>query len=119
MKRLFLAGVSTLAVLAGATAANAADMAHRRMPTKAPAYVESEYNWTGFYAGINGGYGFGNSEWSAATGSNSFDTSGGLVGGTVRYNRQMGRFVVGMEGDIDASWIKGTTAAAPCTTSCE
>jgi outer membrane immunogenic protein len=119
MKRLFLAGASLLAVLTGITAARAADLGHRRMPTKAPAYVETEYNWSGWYAGINGGYGFGNSAWSAATGSSSFDTSGGLVGGTVGYNHQIGRFVLGLEGDIDASWIKGTTTTVPCTTSCE
>src|SRR3954466_12440902 len=119
MKRVFIAAAAVLAVATTMTAASAADMAHRRMPAKAPAYVDQQYNWTGFYAGINGGYGFGNSEWSAATGSNSFNTSGGLVGGTIGYNQQMGQLVVGVEGDVDASWIKGTTAAAPCTTSCE
>jgi outer membrane immunogenic protein len=119
MKRVFIAAAAVLAVATTMTAASAADMAHRRMPVKAPAYVEETYNWTGFYAGINGGYGFGNSAWSAATGTSSFDTSGGLVGGTVGYNRQMGAIVLGLEGDIDASWIKGTTAGAPCTTSCE
>jgi outer membrane immunogenic protein len=119
MKRVLIAAAAVFAVATTMTAASAADMAHRRMPTKAPAYIDQQYNWTGVYAGINGGYGFGNSEWSAATGSNSFNTSGGLVGGTIGYNQQMGQLVVGVEGDVDASWIKGTTAAAPCTTSCE
>src|SRR3954467_6510079 len=103
MKRVFIAAAAVFAVATTMTAASAADMAHRRMPTKAPAYIDQQYNWTGFYAGINGGYVFGKSEWSAATGSSSFNTSGGLVGGTVGYNRQMGQLVVGVEGDADAS----------------
>jgi outer membrane immunogenic protein len=115
MKRVFLAGAVALAMTV--TAANAADLG-RRMPTKAPAY-EQAYNWTGFYAGINGGYGFGRSEWNAATGSSSFDTNGGLVGGTLGYNHQMGRLVLGVEGDIDASWMKGSTTGLPCTTTCD
>src|SRR5262249_49609144 len=57
--------------------------------------------------------------WSAATGASSFDTSGGVVGGTVGYNRQIGTWVLGVEGDIDATWLKGSTTAVPCTTNCE
>ena len=47
------------------------------MPTKAPAYF-APYNWSGFYIGINGGGGWGNSDWTNALGSTgSFDISGG------------------------------------------
>jgi outer membrane immunogenic protein len=121
MKRVFLAGVAALAAVTTMTAANAADLPRRHaMPTKAPAYVAPVYNWTGFYAGINGGYGFGSSQWSAATGASTFDTSGGLVGGTVGYNYQVGPWVFGLEGDVDWSDMKGSTTAVPCTTgSCE
>jgi outer membrane immunogenic protein len=121
MKRLVLASTSALAIVAMMGAANAADMARRhRMPTKAPAYVEPFYNWTGFYAGINGGYGFGNSEWSAPAGTTSFDINGGLVGGTLGYNYQMGRVVLGVEGDVDWNGITGSTSSVPCLgTSCE
>jgi outer membrane immunogenic protein len=119
MKRLTLAGLSMLAIAATMTSASAADMA-RRMPTKAPAYVEQYYNWTGFYAGINGGWGFGNSDLSNVLGSNSFDIDGGLVGGTIGYNYQMGRVVLGVEGDMDWSDIRGTTTSGPCFAgSCE
>jgi outer membrane immunogenic protein len=121
MNRVFLAGAAALAALTTMTAANATDLPRRhQMPAKAPAYVTPLYNWSGFYAGINGGYGFGRSEWSAATGASTFDTSGGLVGGTAGYNYQMGQWVLGLEGDIDWSDLKGSTTAAPCTTtSCE
>jgi len=112
MKRLFLASVAGLAALTMMQSANAADIARRQaMPTKAPAYF-APYNWTGFYIGINGGGGWGNSEWTnAALGSTgSFDISGGLVGGTIGFNWQVNQFVFGLEGDIDWSGIKGSAA---------
>lgn len=117
MKRFVFAGLGALAMMMGA--ANAADIARRpaAMPVKAPAYAP--YNWTGFYIGINGGGGWGTSSWSGPTSSNSTNVSGGLVGGTVGYNMQMNQAVFGLEGDIDWSNIRGSTSAAPCTTSCE
>jgi outer membrane immunogenic protein len=121
MKRLILAGIAGLAALMTVTSANAADIARRQaMPTKAPAYF-APYNWTGFYVGINGGGGFGDSEWSNAFGSTgSFDVSGGLVGGTIGYNWQMNQFVFGFEGDMDWSGIKGSTSSGICAgLSCE
>ena len=72
------------------------------------------YTWTGFYVGINGG-GWGSSQWDAV---NSFDASGGLIGGTVGYNWQFGQVVIGAEGDIDWSGIKGTTTVL-CPGGCE
>jgi outer membrane immunogenic protein len=114
MKRVFLALVG-LAALTGTAAA--ADLPR---PAPAPYYkapVEVQvYNWTGFYIGINGGGGFGRSQWDS-TGS-SFDISGGLVGGTVGYNYQFGQAVVGVEGDIDWADINGTTNTA-CPFGCK
>jgi outer membrane immunogenic protein len=107
MKRLFLAVASVAALT---TAAAAADLPARPAPQtyyKAPAYVAA-YNWTGFYIGINGGGGFGRSAWDP---TGSFNTSGGLVGGTVGYNYQFGQAVAGLEGDVDWADIKGTTTS--------
>src|SRR5580698_1271119 len=105
MKRLVLAGLA-VAMMAGSAAA--ADMTPRyQQPyVKAPLYNPA-YNWTGFYIGINGGGGWGNSAWDTTGG---FDTSGGLVGGTIGYNWQLGTWVLGVEGDIDWADIKGSTA---------
>jgi hypothetical protein len=72
------------------------------------------YTWTGFYIGINGG-GWGRSQWD---GVDTFDVSGGLIGGTVGYNWQFGGAVIGAEGDIDWSGIKGTTSVL-CAPGCE
>jgi outer membrane immunogenic protein len=93
MKRLLLA-----ALLAGvASAAVAADLPYRKAaPAPAPAYIPPVFSWTGFYAGLNGG-------WGAATGGGGDfgSASGGLVGGTLGYNYQIGQFVIGAESDLD------------------
>ena len=113
MKRFLLASAAVLAMVG---VANAADLP-RPIYTKAPPMVAPYYNWTGFYVGINGGGGWGTSTWDSTGG---FDSSGGLVGGTVGYNWQMGTWVLGVEGDIDWADIKGSTATncigGGCTT---
>jgi outer membrane immunogenic protein len=117
MKKLLLASVGVLAL--GIASASAADIARaRRAPPPAPV-ITPVFSWTGFYAGINGGYGWGgDTSFSSPFPSSSFDKSGGLVGGTLGYNYQMNQIVFGVEGDIDASWIKGSGVCGglPCET---
>jgi outer membrane immunogenic protein len=100
-----------LAAVSGA--ASAADLSPRYAPYKAPVY-NPIYNWTGFYVGINGGGGWGRSQWD---GINKFDITGGLIGGTVGYNWQFGQAVLGVEGDIDWSNISGTNTVL-CALGC-
>lgn len=115
MKRIVLAAVLAFS----AVPALAADLPAPAPPPRAPAaYVPVAapvYNWSGFYVGINGGYGFGSSEWTGGgVSTGSFDINGGLVGGTVGANFQTGQFVFGIEGDADYSMIKGTTTSLVC-----
>ena len=93
-------------------------------PPRAPAvYVPAVlpvYNWAGIYIGINGGYGFGSSTWTdplnpGGSTSGSFNTNGGLVGGTLGVNFQTGAFVFGVEGDIDWQALKGSSSNLFCT----
>ena len=115
MKRVVLASIGALAVVVMTGTANAADIARRQaMPTKAPIYMAPAYNWTGFYIGINGGGGWGKSDWSNAFGTANANLSGGLAGGTIGYNYQVGQAVLGVEGDIDWSNIKGNTTTGIC-----
>lgn len=115
MKKVLLAGVGLLAL--GVASASAADIVQRRVVEKAPAYVAAPvYNWTGFYLGINGGGGWGSSSFSGPF-ATSFDTSGGLIGATLGYNWQIGQLVVGLEGDIDWTNIRGSAACG--LTTCE
>jgi outer membrane immunogenic protein len=117
MKRLVLAGIGALAVVTTIGSANAADIARRQaMPAKAP-YFQA-YNWTGAYVGINGGGGFGRSDVSAPLATSGFNTTGGVVGGTLGYNWQMGQTVFGLEGDADWSNNRGS-AVCGVGLSCE
>jgi outer membrane immunogenic protein len=114
MKRFWLACAAVAALTSAAAAADLPRPAPAPYYKAPPAYAPI-YNWTGFYIGVNGGGGFGRSAWDSTGG---FDLSGGLVGGTVGYNYQMGQFVLGVEGDIDWANINGTTTAF-CTLGCK
>ena len=104
-----LTGIAAAAFLTAPLAAQAADLP--RPTYKAPAYVAPEAaNWTGFYLGINGGYGFGKSDWDDP--AVSVDPKGPLVGLTLGYNWQTGMWVWGLEGDIDWADIKGSADCA-------
>ena len=106
MKRFTLACAAVLAA-AGALPATAADMPvpYKAAPAAAP------FNWTGFYIGLNAGYAWGKSDW---TGLADFNATGAMVGGTFGYNLQMSQFVIGFEGDFDASWLKGMDSSGCC-----
>jgi outer membrane immunogenic protein len=116
MQRVLLA---TVALIASATVAAVAADLPRAMPAKAPAFVPVGYNWTGFYVGINGGFGWAHSRWSGFGGNT--DPSGGMVGGTVGYNWQAAGspWVFGLEGDADWANIKGNFTNALCPTGCQ
>ncbi|MDB5650362.1 MAG: hypothetical protein JWL62_1882 [Hyphomicrobiales bacterium] len=100
-KSLF-AGV-LLSVFAGT--AMAADLPYRgNAPSPAPYYAAPVFSWTGVYAGINGGWGFGK---LTKTGTQISNISGGMIGGTLGYNYQVQQFVFGIEGDLDWAKIDG------------
>jgi outer membrane immunogenic protein len=116
--KLIKVGLAAAAtVLCTAPVARAADV-----PIKAPYYkgqsVVAYYNWTGFYAGISGGY-----QWADVTyGGNgaSFKTSpkGWMLGGTLGYNYQTGSVVWGIEGDISYVDLNDTQPSISCGTTC-
>jgi outer membrane immunogenic protein len=114
--KLIKAGVAALALLTVPFAAQAADV-----PIKAPYYkgaprsVVSYYNWTGFYAGVNAGYGFGTATASALPGVD-IKPKGFLAGGTLGYNWQSGAIVYGIEADLDWSNVKGDAVCGVAVT---
>ena len=68
-------------------------------------------NWAGFYVGIQGGYGWGETEHTVVGGtSGEFDTHGGLIGVTLGTNWQRGNWVYGFESDFSFSGIEGTSS---------
>jgi hypothetical protein len=73
-------------------------------------------SWTGFYAGVHGGWGWGKTEFRDPINSPAFNPffayyNGPLAGGQFGYNWQQGNYVFGAE--IDASWsfTRGNTSS--------
>src|ERR1700756_2201801 len=116
-KTLIVASLAGLALASGS--AMAADM-----PLKAPiAPAAPVYSWTGFYAGVNAGYGWtdgsggngesclnnaGTSAGCAVIADSALKTNGIFGGAQLGYNIQSGGVVWGFEGDIQASGITGS-----------
>ncbi|MFC7396964.1 outer membrane protein [Chelatococcus sp. GCM10030263] len=105
MKKVLLAGVATAGLLASGFAAFAADLPSRQVAPVAPIVVPI-FTWTGFYVGVNAGYGWNTNSDDEVfipgvgyAGTDSND--GGFVGGgQIGYNYQFGQFVAGVEADI-------------------
>jgi outer membrane immunogenic protein len=93
----------TLLLLTASSSAWAADLGPYQPYTPPPApevRYESPAIWEGAYIGVNGGYG-----WSD---SNFTEPEGGFGGGQIGYNWQRDRFVFGVEGDFQGADISGT-----------
>jgi outer membrane immunogenic protein len=111
MKKL-VATFLAVSTLVAAPCAVAADLSVAPLYKAPPTLPSPVYNWTGFYAGVNGGGGWGRSWWQSQ--ATSIDLSGAQLGGTAGYNWQFGNAVFGVEGDIDWSNLKGTSGATLC-----
>jgi outer membrane immunogenic protein len=104
----------TIGLLAFGTASSAlaADLPARTY-TKAPTAIATAYDWSGFYVGANGGYG-----WSRDCRRNlgipldlgCYDATGGVAGGQIGYRWQSGGWVFGLEAQGDWADLKGSTA---------
>ncbi len=91
------------------TAAHAADLPARMAPP-APLVAVPVFTWTGFYVGVNAGYGWNTNDDDVVINGTTYeaDDEGGFVGGgQVGYNYQIGSFVVGLETDIQYADIGG------------
>ena len=112
MKKLIVGAALAAISAAGATAADLPMQSY-----KSPPVVAQVYNWTGFYVGVNGGYGWGTQDpmtpLSNRFDRTSFNTSGGMFGGTIGAQIQQGYVVLGIEGDLDWANIKGNGITTP------
>jgi len=89
-----------------AGSAMAADLSMAPAPMMVPGAAPI-INWTGFYVGVNGGYGTGRAD-STNTPYDG-NISGWFAGGQLGYNAQFtGNWVAGVEADVDWSGLKGT-----------
>ena len=133
MKKLLLSSVALLGLTAGAMAA---DLPSRRV-APAPYVAVPVFTWTGFYVGVNAGYGFsdagrnGLGTFIATPGSLTAPLGGytGVVtngltrgsndgfvgGGQIGYNYQIGNFVLGIEADAQYADLNNTRGTSVVT----
>jgi len=112
LKKLIVA----LSLLTATTlSAYAADLAPQPVEPQAP--IALPFSWTGFYVGVNAGYGVGSSKLNLgipvalpapiSTNVGDWSSNGALGGAQIGYNYQFNSFVVGAEIDGDFSGISG------------
>jgi outer membrane immunogenic protein len=85
------------------------------------AVMSSADNLTGFYLGVQGGGGWGRSRQTDTNGttSGSYSVGGGLAGGTLGFNWQIGPAgLLGAETDVSWADMDGSTRPAVCAGSC-
>ncbi len=106
MKARFLASVAliALATTGAVNIAGAADLPSRGAPRGDYLAPPPVFSWTGFYLGLNAGYGWGS---FTQGGGQLFGKPSGFQGGvTGGFNYQIGQnFVLGLEGDWDLTAI--------------
>jgi outer membrane immunogenic protein len=105
-------GIALAAGLCSLPHAQAADLPHPPPPPAvAPvAYAPPVYNWSGFYVGGHVGGGFADSSWSDpfTGGADTFNKGGFLGGGQIGFNAQFDALVLGLEGDLSWTGLKGS-----------
>lgn len=113
MKNLLLATASTVALgaIAPAFGADLAAQPVQPLYGKAPQLVEAMiYDWSGYYVGLNGGFGSSANCWdfNGGTPEGCHDATGGTVGGQIGYRRQTGQIVLGVEGQGNWAGLTGS-----------
>jgi len=110
MKKVLL---STVALIAFAAPAAAADLAARPYVKAPPAPIAVVYDWTGFYIGANGGWGSSRKCWDFVDPvfggpEGCHDATGGTAGGQIGYRWQTGTWVIGLEAQGNWADFKGS-----------
>lgn len=101
IKSISIAAFLSLAFAANAVAADA----QAPLNNVSAGIKSAEFDWSGFYAGVNFGHGAGEGASVFTLGGNSY--YGGILGGVqAGYNIEMSGVVVGLEGDFQFSDVK-------------
>ena len=115
---------SVFAVMGGP--AQAADLGGRQQVYAPPPAVYDDapraFSWTGFYLGVNGGYGWGNADWTfpGAADTLAFKETGAMAGGQMGINWQFARsMVIGVEGTYDWTNIGGKATCPDGDSTCK
>jgi outer membrane immunogenic protein len=99
--RFILIALALAAPVSAAVAADVLPPAPAAPPVYRPPPASPVYNWSGFYIGAMGGYG-----WNG----NGNGVEGGFAGGTIGGNAQFGSFVVG--GEVEGAWADINNSAS-------
>ncbi|MBR0778214.1 porin family protein [Bradyrhizobium diazoefficiens] len=116
MKKLLLGAVSAIA-LSLSVPANAADLAARPYTKAPPPVVAAIYDWSGFYIGLNGGYGSSHKCWDfvgvagVLFSEGCHNATGGTVGGQIGYRWQSANWVFGLEGQGNWADFSGSNVS--------
>ena len=105
--------LTTAIVSLGLTSfASAADLPARTY-VKAPTIMQAAYDWSGFYIGVNGGWGTSDINWNGDGfgDEGGHHASGGTVGGQVGYRWQMSSWVFGLEAQGNWADFRGSNAS--------
>ena len=112
----FSAGLSLALVSLAATVAHPASAA-----PSARTAAAANSDWSGFYVGVNGGYGVASdpmtTTFTPATNGGyqlGLGPEGWLGGGQIGYNSQFGRWILGVEADAQASGLKDSICFDAC-----
>lgn len=114
MKKVLL---STVALIAFAAPAAAADLAARPYTKAPPPAIAAIYDWSGFYIGANGGWGSSHKCWDSVAPApvlgpeGCHDATGGTAGGQIGYRWQAGTWVFGLEGQGNWADFRGSNAS--------
>ena len=102
----------------GIGAASAADLPARTYTKAPPMMVDPVYNWSGFYAGINGGGGSSRNCWNLTNNAGTavvppapegcHNATGGTAGGQIGYRWQSAAWVFGVEAQGNWANFQGT-----------
>jgi outer membrane immunogenic protein len=96
-----------LALAGSISAAQAADIIPAPAPAAPPVYrppVSPVYNWSGFYIGAMGGYGWSDRVTVAGFVLTNPNLNGGFAGGTVGFNYQVPGSMLVLGVESDAAW---------------
>jgi outer membrane immunogenic protein len=114
MKKFLL---GTVALIAFAAPAAAADLAARPYVKAPPAPIAVVYDWSGFYIGANGGWGSSHKCWDSVSpalligAEGCHDATGGTAGGQLGYRWQAASWVFGLEAQGNWADFRGSNAS--------
>ena len=116
MKKLAWYVAATAISIISCGAASAADLPQAQTYRAPPVAMPLMYNWSGFYIGANGGYGWSNQciDITAINGIGGVfaegckSAGGGLIGGQFGYRWQAGPWVFGLEAQGDWANIRNS-----------